>query len=102
MIDVSVARSVQALSMAEALADPVLLCTAASGRRLVAASSGDIQEMDRCFEVKRRIVERLDLPFLNWVHTLQLATRAVITGDADEAERLSQTALRLGTDSASY
>ena len=54
--------------------------------------------MDRCLEIKRPLVEQLNQPFLNWVHTLQLATRALIAGDADRAEQLATEALQIGTD----
>ena len=91
-------HSADALTRAQSVGDPILLCTAASGRRLVAAAAGDIEEMDRCFEIKQPIVERLDLPFLNWVHTLQQATRALIAGECDQAEQLATRALQIGTD----
>jgi DNA-binding SARP family transcriptional activator len=98
LLEVSTERSRDALSRAESIGDPALLCTAASGRRLFAAAAGDIEEMDRCFEIKRPLVERLDLPFLHWVHTLQGATRAVIAGDPNQAEQLALRALQTGTD----
>jgi class 3 adenylate cyclase/tetratricopeptide (TPR) repeat protein len=99
LLDVSIVRSIEALSRAESVGDPALLCTAASARRLFAAAAGDIGEMDRCLEIKRPLVERLDLPFLHWVHTLQRATRAVIAGNPDQAEQLALRALQIGTDS---
>jgi DNA-binding SARP family transcriptional activator len=98
LLQLSLARTSDSLRRAEQIGDPVMLCTAASGRRYIAACDGDIEEMDRCLEIKRPLVERLDQPFLNWVHTLQLATRALITGDADEAERLAADALQIGSD----
>ena len=54
--------------------------------------------MDRCFAVKARLVEQLDLPFLNWVHTMQRATRALVDGDPETGEQLAQQALQLGSD----
>ena len=54
--------------------------------------------MDRCFEVKARLVEQLDLPFLNWVHTIQRATRTLVDGDPDAGEQLAQEAMRLGSE----
>jgi DNA-binding SARP family transcriptional activator len=98
LLELSTERSVQVLALAEAVGDPGLLCTAASGRRLIAGSAGDIDEMDRCLEIKRPLVERLDLPFLNWVHTLQRAIRAVIAGDPDRAEQLALEALQIGNE----
>jgi DNA-binding SARP family transcriptional activator len=98
LLDLSTERSVEALTLAESVGDPVLLCTAASGRRLIAGASGDVAEMDRCFELKGRLVAKLDLPFLNWVHTIQSATRALIDGDSGLGEQVALRALQLGTD----
>jgi DNA-binding SARP family transcriptional activator len=98
LLDVSVARAVEGLELAELVGDPLLLCSAASGRRLIAGASGDIQEMDRCFELKGRLVAQIDLPFLNWVHTIQRATRALIAGDHVLGEELALRALQLGND----
>ena len=90
--------SADALVRAERVGDPVLLCSAASGRRFAAACAGDIAEMDRCLEIKRPLVEQLDQPFLNWVHALQTATRALIAGDSGRAEQAATEALQIGTD----
>ncbi len=94
----SLARTSDALVRAERIGDPLLLCSAASGRRFTAACSGDIVEMDRCFEIKRPLVEQLDQPFLTWVHTLQRVTRALIVGETDEAERWATEAFQIGLD----
>jgi DNA-binding SARP family transcriptional activator len=98
LLDLSLTRSTEAMFRAERTGDPVLLCSAVSGRRFVAACAGDIAEMDRCFEIKRRLVEQLDQPFFNWLHTLQRAARTLISGDSDQAERLATEALQTGTD----
>ncbi len=98
LLNLSLDRSAAALFRAERIGDPVLLCTAASGRRFVAAWAGNIEEMDRCLETKRPLVEQLDQPFLNWVHTLQRATRALIAGDSVRAEQLATEAFQIGTD----
>jgi tetratricopeptide (TPR) repeat protein len=98
LLDLSLTRSADALACAERVGDPVLLCAATSGRRFTAACAGDVQEMDRCMETKRRLVEDLDQPFLNWVHTLQRTTRALIAGDCQRAEDLATEALQIGTD----
>jgi hypothetical protein len=98
LLQLTLARSADALSRAERVGDPVLLCAAASGHRFMAACAGNTDEMDRCFEIKRPLVEQLDQPFLNWVHALQGATRALIAGDSDQAELLATEALQIGTD----
>ena len=96
LLEQNVERTTEALTLAQSIGDPMLLCTAASGRRLSAGSAGDVEEMDRCFAIKQLVVDQLDLPFLNWVHSLQRATRALIAGDVDDAERLALTALDHG------
>ena len=98
LLEWSVARTSDALVRAQRLGDPLLLCTAASGRRFTAACAGDVAEMDRCFEIKTPLVQQLDQPFLRWVHTLQRVTRALIAGDTDEAEQWATEALKIGTD----
>ncbi len=98
LLELSLTRATDALTRSQRIGDPVLLCSAASGRRFMAACAGDVAEMDRCLEIKRPLVEQLDQPFLNWVHTLQRATRALIAGDAAQAEQLATEALQIGTD----
>ena len=99
LLESSLARSAEALARAERVGDPLLLCTAASGRRFMAACAGDIAEMDRCFNIKEPLVEQLNQPFLNWVHTLQRTTRALIAGDTDQAEKWAMEALEIGNES---
>ena len=36
--------------------------------------------MDRCYDIKARLVDRLDLPFLTWVHTLKAPPEHSSTG----------------------
>lgn len=97
LLQQSLERSAEALARAERVDDPLLLCSAASGRRYTAACAGDIEEMDRCFRIKEPLVEQLDQPFLAWVHALQRSTRALIAGDTDEAEALANRALSIGS-----
>ena len=98
LLDLSLARSTEALVRAERVGDPILLCAATSARRFIAACAGDVEEMDRCLDLKRRLVEELDQPFFHWVHTLQRTTRALIAGDCHQAEALATEALQIGTD----
>ncbi|HLK45795.1 MAG TPA: BTAD domain-containing putative transcriptional regulator, partial [Acidimicrobiales bacterium] len=97
LMDQVVAWSIEGLERAARVGDPIQLCSAASGRRFTAACTGDLAEMDRCFAIKAPLVAQLGQPFLAWVEALQRATRALIAGDPDEAERLAGEALALGT-----
>ena len=99
LLATSVARSSRALELARRVGDPALLRAAASGRRYSAGCEGDIDEMDRCFEITKPLVERLDQPFMVWVESLQRSTRALIAGDPDSAEPFAGLAFQVGTES---
>jgi hypothetical protein len=94
----SLSWTADALERAERVDDPVLLYWAANHRLNVSACAGDISEMDRCLAIVGSAAERLDRPTLNWVETYVRATRAMIAGDTDLAERLANQALQIGTD----
>ena len=94
----SLERSADALARAEKIGDPVLLFWAASLRRLGAACSGDIAEVDRCDELAGSLAAQLNEPALKWAHTVGLATRALIAGDPVLAEQLATEAFQIGTE----
>ena len=64
-----------------------------SGRRTfaysAAAPAGDIDEMDRCYEIMGSMAEQLDQPTLNWQAIVTRSGRAQIAGDTDQAEQLA-------------
>jgi len=98
LLEQSLAWTADALVRAERVGDPVLLYWAANHRLNVSACAGNIGEMDRCLKIVASAAERLDRPTLNWVYTYVCATRAMIAGDAEMAERLANRALQIGTD----
>ena len=69
------------------------------GGAIDAGRVGDIDEMDRCFEIAGVLADQLDQPLLNWAHLRTLPARALIAGDTDRAEQLATEALQIGTDS---
>ena len=99
LLATSVARTSRALELALRIGDPALLRASASGRRYSAGCEGNIDEMDRCFEITKPLVERLNQPFMVWVESLQRSTRALIAGDIDSAERFAGLAFQLGNES---
>ena len=100
LLATSVARSSRALELALRVGDPALLRASASGRRYSAGCEGNIDEMDRCFQITTKpLVERLNQPFMVWVESLQRSTRALIAGDIDSAERFAGLAFQLGNES---
>jgi class 3 adenylate cyclase/tetratricopeptide (TPR) repeat protein len=99
LLEQSLAWTADALLRAERLGDPVLLLWAASARALAVGRAGDIDEMDRCFEIGGSRAEQLDQPSLNWWHSYARAMRAQIAGNTEEAEQLATEALQRGTGS---
>ncbi len=99
LLEQTLERTADALARAERVGDPVLLSGACSWRAFAAFRAGDIDEMDRCFEITNGLSEQLGQPTLNWGRINALATRALIAGDASQAEQLATEALQLGTDS---
>jgi DNA-binding SARP family transcriptional activator/tetratricopeptide (TPR) repeat protein len=91
--------SAEALQRAERLGDPVLLFWAAQSRAGVLLRAGDIDEMNRCWEIAWSLAERLDQPDLNWQRALARSMCAQLAGDIDTAEAWATEALRIGTDS---
>jgi class 3 adenylate cyclase/tetratricopeptide (TPR) repeat protein len=98
-LDLSLARSADALARAEGIGDPLLLFIAAAARIPIAINAGDIEEVDRCLAISDELVKRLGQPTFAWGHTFLSATRAQIAGEVDRVEQLANTALQIGTES---
>ena len=98
LIDQSVARSQELIAISERLAEPQLRFWAATIRGLVAASAGDVDEFDRCFEISDVLAAQLNQPTMSWLNTLSHTTRALLAGDTDTAELLATEALQIGID----
>ena len=99
LLDVSIARTTNALARAERVGDPALVFWAAMWRGETAARAGDIEEFDRCIEIHGSMAARLGQPIFDWGHTFSRGLRALIAGDTDRAEELAAQALQIGTDS---
>jgi class 3 adenylate cyclase/tetratricopeptide (TPR) repeat protein len=95
----TLARTADALVRAERVGDPALLFWAAYFRYPAAAAAGDIDEVDRCYEIIGSMAEQLDQPTLTWLATMTSSARAQIAGDIDQAEQLATKALQIGADS---
>jgi hypothetical protein len=93
------ARTADAIDLADGIGDAMLRFLAYHNRHLVAFVAGDFEEMDRCIAIMGSLTEQLGQPMLRWTHTYARATQAVIAGDTDRAEELVMEALQLGTDS---
>jgi hypothetical protein len=95
----TLARTADALVRAERVGDPALLFWAAFFRYSAAAATGDIDEVDRCYEIIQSMAEQLDQPTLTWQAPVTRSALAQIAGDTDQAEQLATEALQIGTDS---
>jgi len=93
-----VADTIEALTLAEELDDPVLLYFAAVYRRISALESADFATSVRCLDLMRSLSERLQQPILMWVTKFHEAAQALFIGDPERAEALSTEALQIGTD----
>jgi tetratricopeptide (TPR) repeat protein len=99
LLDQLTDRTAEAVSRAELVGDSMLRFWATYWRACVAPLAGDIDELDRCSEVMKSLVEKLDQPMLRWSYLIQRTHRALIAGDTEEAERLATECFQVGTDS---
>ncbi|MGC9963689.1 MAG: AAA family ATPase, partial [Acidimicrobiales bacterium] len=94
----TLARTADALVRAERVGDPALLFPAAYFRYSAAAAAGDIDEVDRCYEIIGSTAQQVDQPTLTWQATVARSLRAQIAGDIDQAEQFATQALQIGAD----
>ncbi len=98
LLELSLARTTEALERAERAGDPALLFWAAMWRAESAARAGDIETMDRCIGIQSSMAHLLNQPIFDWGLTFFLGLRAQLAGDTDRAEELATEALRIGTE----
>jgi len=93
-----VAASQEALTLAGRVGDPVARLWAAMNRFYAMASSADRGGIDAALELAASLAQEIGQPFLTgWVRRAQ-CTHVLLTGDADEAERLASEVLQIGSD----
>jgi hypothetical protein len=91
-------ESEEASRIAEA-GDHLLAKQIAAGFAMAASvESGDMDSADRHLDRFGSLALQLRLPVFTWGVTLHASWKAVIAGDLEEAENLSEMALRLGTE----
>jgi len=76
LVEQALVWTADALARAERVGDPLLLFFAATRRAAFTACAGDIGETDRCLEIMGTVAEQLNQPTLDWLNTLEHATRA--------------------------
>jgi class 3 adenylate cyclase/tetratricopeptide (TPR) repeat protein len=82
---------------ARSIGDPVLQFWSALQRCFACYQAGIVTEADEALSLARSIAERLGQPIICMHVTFVRATRAMLAGDLDEAERLSIEAVELGS-----
>ncbi|HEY4915468.1 MAG TPA: AAA family ATPase [Solirubrobacteraceae bacterium] len=82
---------------ARGIGDPVLQFWSALQRCFACYQAGFVTEADEALSLARSIAERLGQPIICMHVTFVRATRAMLAGDLDEAERLSIEAAELGS-----
>jgi DNA-binding SARP family transcriptional activator/tetratricopeptide (TPR) repeat protein len=87
----------EALSAAQTSGDIVLEFWCAYWRAGVLVQAGRVDEADASHEIARRIAYQLGQPTMLWAVTFYEGARSILSGDCEEAERLANVALELGT-----
>jgi class 3 adenylate cyclase len=98
LLELTQARSTEALVRASRIGDPVLKFWAATWRAESVARAGDLDEMERCMAVQATMAEELDQPVFTWGRLFVGSLRAQISGDTDVAEQYATEALRIGSE----
>jgi class 3 adenylate cyclase/tetratricopeptide (TPR) repeat protein len=88
----------EARTLAAQIDDPFLRFWTAIWCSNSALEFGRIADVDFLLEEAAAIAEEVQQPMLEWVLTLNLAMRACVAGDTDEAERLATLALEIATE----
>jgi tetratricopeptide (TPR) repeat protein len=91
-------RSIDLLIRAERVGDADLMFWATNQQFTIATCSADADGMDRTFKLLERQAAQLNLSNTSWAFAWTSATRSIIKGDFEPAERLSAIALQLGTE----
>jgi class 3 adenylate cyclase/tetratricopeptide (TPR) repeat protein len=97
-LDVRVARTREAVRLAEAANDPVAAFWAIHYAAMDSLEAADADEMDRRLDRACALARRLGQPFLVWADLRHRSLRALLKGDAQEAERLATEAFQVGSE----
>jgi DNA-binding SARP family transcriptional activator len=95
-LDERLANTVELLDVAAGIPDPSLRCEAWAWRGIAALEAADVDTATRCFGVFDRLAAESRQPTALWYSTYMQASRALLAGLFDDAERLSAEAFHLG------
>jgi tetratricopeptide (TPR) repeat protein len=86
----------EAAQLADRLNDPLLAAHAGHLGAQAAMEAGDLEHADRLLAALGSDVKQLRQPLMRWYNAVARAHRCLISGPAEEAERLAFAALELG------
>ena len=95
----TVAASQEALTLAGQVGDPVARFWATVNRVYAMSSSADRGGIDAALELATALAQEIGQPYLTGQVTYMQCTHVLLTGDAQEAERLASEALQIGSHS---
>jgi len=95
----TVTASQEALTLAGRVGDPVARFWAAQRRVSAMSSTADRGGIDAALELATSLAQEIGQPFLTWQVMYVQCPHVLLTGDAEEAERLASEALQIGSDS---
>jgi len=95
----TVTAAQEALTLAGQVGDPVARFWAAVRSVYAMASSADRSGIDTALELATSLAQELGQPYLTWLATYSRCPHVLLSGDAEEAERLASEALQIGSDS---
>ncbi len=97
-LDVRVARTREAVRLAEAANDPVAAFWAIHYGAMDSLEAADAEEVDRRLDRASVLARRLGQPFLVWADLRHRSLRALLRGEAQEAELLATEAFQVGSE----
>ena len=84
------------VAAAQAAGDPPLLFHAAARRCSTVLEAGDLDEADSCMEIMRGVVLTTPQPMLRWRLLYYSATRELLAGRLDDAQKRAAESLEVG------
>ena len=90
--------SKEALELCPRVGDPLATFHAYQWRAADCWEVGDFVQVDRCHDVAGQLADQLDQPFLRWSVKMRQSCRALLAGELEKSESLSNEALSIGDE----
>ncbi|MGH9276366.1 MAG: ATP-binding protein [Acidimicrobiales bacterium] len=98
LLDRTMAVSQEALTLADRVDDPVARFMAAMNRVYATAANADRDGIDAALALATELAAEIGQPYLNWQVKQRKCPQVLLTGDAEEAERLAGEAFEIASD----